>query len=47
MNEFEQIVPTVTYNVKDQLTTIRVDPIEGAKGYEVYVGKKAGGNTTF
>ena len=39
MNEFEQIVPTVTYNVKDQLTTIRVEPIEGAKGYEVYVGK--------
>ncbi len=41
MNEFEQVVPTVTYNVKDQLTTIRVDPVEGAKGYEVYVGKKA------
>lgn len=47
MNEFEQIVPTVTYNVKDQLTTIRVDPIEGAKGYEVYVGKKARGKYDF
>lgn len=47
MNEFEQIVPTVTYNVKDQLTTIRVDPIEGAKGYEVYVGKKVRGKYDF
>ena len=47
MNEFEQIVPTVTYNVKDQLTTIRVDPVEGAKGYEVYVGKKARGKYDF
>ena len=47
MNEFEQIVPTVTYNVKDQLTTIRVEPIEGAKGYEVYVGKKARGKYDF
>ena len=47
MTEFEQIVPAVTYNVKDKMTTINIDPVEDANGYEVYISDKSRGKYEF
>lgn len=47
MEEFSEAIPVVHYSIKDNLVTIKIDPIEKADGYEVYVGEKPRGKYDF
>ena len=41
MVKFGQIIPVVAYSVKEKVTTINIEPVEDATGYEVYVSTKS------
>lgn len=47
MVEFGQTIPVVAYSVKEKVTTINIEPVEDATGYEVYVSTKSRGKYVF